>query len=350
MPSTAFSTMLAATMTARRPKINEQIFTDHPLWKKLYTGGQIREWTEGGEEMEGIISAGYNSTFGARDYKSPITRREVDPLLLAKIDSRELSGAVSWYDHQEESNSSSQTAIVNFTNALLDNGRDSMQNVLALELWESGTGEHLHGFGAILHHHNTYMNINRVTAANAYWRANHTDATHPSITRTFGTGAPSFTCGPYHTQEPLVIRGGTDGGLTKIYDDCCSNGGTDSPDVICMTYDLYDKCRALLEAERMQVQPNKAMADLGWPDNFQFRGAAVVWDRNVTAGDVLFLNTKYLEIMPYKGYRGGPVVTEPLSALAADGVYLNTVYMKWRGNLVCWKPQRFGKLTGKTVA
>jgi hypothetical protein len=350
MPSSQFSTLLAATMDYRQPEVNEQIFDGHPVWKNLMKMGQIREWTEGGDLMEAIISANYNSTFAPRDYKTPVDLKEVDPLQVIKIDWREISGTAMWYERQVRENSSSKTRITNLVNAIIDNAKMSCKDVIGRQVWESGTGETLHGMPAFIDHDNTYANLSRTASGYTWWKANDTDAGHTSFTRTYGTSSSTTTFGPYHTSEALVIDGGTDGGLTKIYDDCCANGGDDSPNLITTSYVLYNKLRVLMKADSFEVRQNKKAVDLGWPeDNFVFRGATVIWDRNCTSTDTWLLNTKHLQIMPYKGYRNGPTITEPTSLLSAERVDAEFIYMKWGGNLLCLMPQRFGRLSGKTV-
>jgi hypothetical protein len=342
LPSTPFETMLASTLDFRGPEVVDQLYRSHPLSAWLKANKRVKEWEGGGENIEQIIKIGRNGTFAARDYKEQLQFTETNPLDFVEIPSRFINGHITWYNAQEESNQG-KFKIIDFVNELIDDGQQSMSDVMALEFWQGGTGEHLHGLPAILSASNTYMGLLRTTAGNEFWRAK-TGASY-----TFD----SVTYGPFNSAEPFVIEGGTDGGIRGLYNACCDNGGTDGPDFGITSEALYNKLVALIGAER--VRYNEKMAEIGYPENIQFRGATIVWDRfcGAAAGTpdattFAFLNSKYLALRPYKGYGNSVKKTAPFS-LNPVGLQAKSVIISWRGNLVCKKPQRCGMLTGKTV-
>jgi hypothetical protein len=284
----------------------------------------------------------------ARDYKTAIPMAESDPLQTVEIGRRYVNGSITWYDAQEEANSSSKTRIISFVNTLIDNGKNSLADIIAQELWQGGTGEHLHGLPAIVSATNTYMGINRSTVGNEWWKAN----VGGTFSRAVGAGK-TRTIGNLNSPEPLVIEGGADGGIRALYNACCDNGGTDGPDFGITNETLYNKIIALIGAER--VRYNEKMAEIGYPENIQYKGAVIVWDANcgILAGTpdtttFYFLNSKYLKLRPYGAYAKGPVTTETVS-LKPQGLMAKTKLMQWAGNLTCSRPSKVGALTGKTV-
>jgi hypothetical protein len=336
LPSAPFETMLASTLDYRGPKIYDQAFSAHPLAAWLKANDRVLVWEGGGENIEQNIVIGKNDTFGARDYKEQLQFKETNPVRTVEIPSRFINGSITWYEAQEESNVG-KFKIIDFVNTLIDNGEQSMSDVVGLEFWQDGTGEHLHGLGAILSATNTYMTINRALAANVYWRAK---------TGAQFVGMDGVTYGPFNTAEPLVIEGGTDGGIRGVYNACCDNGGTDGPDFAITTEGLYNKIVSLIGAER--VRYNEKMAQIGYPENIQYKGMTIVWDRNCPAGEFGAVNSKYCKLRPYVGYSTTVKKTPPVS-LRPLGLLAKSVIIQWRGNLVCVKPMRCGKLTAKTV-
>jgi len=343
MPSTQFETMLAATIDKRSKDIKDQVFDAHPLSKWLMANGREEVW-DGSENIETIIEVGKNSTFAARDYKTPITLAEQNPLRTVEIGSRTISGSVTIYQHDIETNRG-EGKVINLQKKLIDNAINTAKDELALEMWEDGTGEHLHGFGAIFSRSNTYMGIDRTGTGyagtgitNNWW--------WPKMGASYTNSLDGFTYGAFNTAETLAIDSGTDGGIQALYAACCNNGGTDAPDFAVTTLELYNKLRSLVRPDLFRY--NEKLAQLGWPDNLQFNNCTFVWDRNCTAAAVYMLNSKYIAFRPYSDYANGFRST-PAQALTSSGLDASAMLMVWRGNLTCEKPQRCGALENKTV-
>jgi len=345
MPSTAFETLLDATVNERSKEITDQMLEGQPIIKAIKQKGGVKPWTAGGEKIEEIVKKGRNATIAARDYKTPIPVEESDPTKMVSIGRRYVNGSMIIYKAQIEANSSSKTRIFDLVEFYLNDLKDSLKRGVALELWSDGTQQSLSGLPAIISASNTYMDVDRSIIGNEWWRAK--------------TGAAftwdGYTFGPWNTAEPLVLIGGTDGGLSKGYDDCTDNGGTDFPDIIATSYPMFTKLKALFESNKMVIQQNEKMRDLGYPDNFQYRGAAIVWDRNCTLdgtwtdNPVIFINTDYLKIRPYMEYAKDIYVGPPVDLFAKEGVLGWKRPVQWGGNFTCTKPGSCGALTGKTV-
>lgn len=354
MPSTPFDTLLALQLDTRKQKTYDQVIDAHPLTAWMRAGKRIEPWEEGGENIEFNLQVDLNDTFAARDYKTQLQFAEQNPIITAEIPRRFINGSMTWYEAQEESNRG-KFKIRDFVDTLIGNAQAAAADALALEMWQGGTGEHLHGIPLIVDHARTYAGITTeptTTPANNYWCAKDTDAGHTSIVVTHPNGN-TVTYGPYHTSEALVREGGTDGGIRKLYNDCCLNGGTGGPDFAITSETLYNRLAVLVGAER--IVHNEKMAQIGYPENFMYRKATVVWDRNCGAAagtpdatTFYFLNSEYLKLKPYIEYAKGFKSTATFTQYA-NGVWAKARLMQWCGNLICYKPQRCGRLTNKTA-
>jgi len=335
-------------MDTRGPEIYDQVQNSHVLLAKMNESGMADPWTEGGENIEFIIKTSQNSSFAARDYKDQLTFAEQDFLETVSLPSRYINGQCMWFDAQVDTNSS-KAKVIDLVDSIVNDAKDGAKTAFAMEMWQSGSGEHLHGIGTVFDHDNTYLGIDRTVAANAFWRARHSDAGHTSFTQSHADGT-AITYGPYHTAESLVVEGGTDGGIQKLYDDLCDNGGTDGPNLAITTEGLYRKLCSLKKAYDFGY--NQKLGELGWPENLQYRNMAITWDWNVTgqfaSGALLAFNTKYWKMKPYAGYSKTFKSTETFN-LYSNGILAKARIMQWRGNLACLKPQKQGALTGKTV-
>lgn len=348
MPSTATSTMLAATMDYRGPTVYEQVIQKQPFYAWLTANGRMIPWEQGGENIEVILATDWIDTFAARDYKTPLDFKEQDPLEVVEIPSRWINGHIMWYNAQEEANVGNKAKIIDFVNALIDRAQKSAKTAFALEMWQGGTGEHLHGLPAILSASNTYMGKDRSTAANAYWRAK----TGASFTITWpdGTTQATVAC---NTATTLEMEGAES--LTTLYDDLTDNGGTDGPDFGITGPALYRRLIILARDLGIEYKSEKMM-EIGFPDHLAFRGAPIVWDRNCgavagtpDATTFIFLNSNHLVLRPYVGY-SETFKASSVQDLQPTGVLGKAMIMQWHGNIVCTQPGKQGMLTNKLTA
>lgn len=349
MPSQPFDTAIATTINYRGPKTWQQIYESLPFFGWIKDKNGIYVWEGGGDKIETNIETRPNNTFGAADHKQAQVLKEQNPLQTVSVGCKFIDGNITWYDFDETANVG-PFKVKDFIKTLYDSAESSAMQAIAMEIWQDGTGVHLDGLPAILGYDNTYMGIDRSVAANAYWRPKSGTAFTMSVD--YGNGnVVSRSFGPYNTAIGLTLEG--DESLGSIYNDCCDNGGTDAPDFGCTSEKLYRKLVAMAKAQSMDVR-NERMSQLGFPENLQYRNAAIVWDRNcgAVAGTpddttLILLNSKYIKLRPYAGYDSTFKAT-PVTPLYGDGVQGKTRLMRWCGNLQAIKPQRLGMLTNKS--
>jgi len=344
MASTLFESLLAATMDQREPEIMKQVDTASPIGAWLDANKCNDPWTEGGYNIETNISVNLNDTVAARDYKTEINLKEQNPLRTVSLPVKIVNGSLVWYKHDEDANSS-KAKVVGYVTDLIDNLTESLRQEMALQYWEDGTGVNWDGLGAIISATNTYMTMNRSTTGNEYWKAK------TGAQFTVSIGGVSRTFGPFNTAEPLLIRGGTDGGIEGLYTACCDNGGADGPDLIITTEALYRRLFALVAADSSStVLYSQKMADLDYPENIQYKGATITWDTNCPSGGVYALNSKYIKNRPYTTSGSNGLYKSPIAERIANGSLSKVMIIEKKGNLTCRRPGKCGALTGKTTS
>jgi hypothetical protein len=117
--------------------------------------------------------------------------------------------------------------------------------------------------------------------------------------------------------------------------------GADQPTNVLTTQTLHEKYEALIQAN--QRFTDSRMADAGF-QNLMFSGAPIAFSPNVTAGEVLFLNTKYLELNSLSGTWFKP--SDMMQPTNQDVYYKHLLCY---GNLTVSNCKRQGKITGATA-
>ncbi len=324
--------IVASTLNAMDHKeVVDQVFDAYPLMKMMGDGQPV----DGGAQIQKTVRTSSNSSVGARDYREDIPLNEQDPLDLALFDWKFLNGSVVWWDAQEKMNSG-KAQIVDFIKELMENGKESLRESLATEQWQDGSGKHFDGIQAIIDIDNTYGGIDRSVAANAYWRAWAGDRTAE-----FG-GASGYK---FDTAEPLVVRGGADGGIQHLIYRCSGNGGFDPPDYAACSLALFEKILASYAPKEPKV--NQKMADMGFPANVMIGSLTVFYDENAPSGSFSALNTKHCKMKPHTSNAKRFTITPPQNRYS-HGQMGKVMLIEYMGNMVCRRPNRCGALTNKT--
>ena len=114
--------------------------------------------------------------------------------------------------------------------------------------------------------------------------------------------------------------------------------GLDQPSNIITTMAGFGAYEALIQTH-LRMEDTK-MGDAGF-QNLMFKGAPITFSPNVTTGDMLFLNIKYLELATLAGVWFKP--SDMLQPTNQDVFYKNILCY---GNLTASNCKRQGKLTG----
>ncbi len=325
------ASIFASTLNARDQKeAQDQVFNAYPLFVMM----GAPEGVDGGAQIQKTVRKSKNTTVAARDYRESVPLNEMDSLDTALFPWKYLNGSVVWWDAQERMNTS-KSQIVDLIKELVDNLDESMREGLALEMWEDGSGKHFDGILAIIDNDNVYGGIDRSLAENAYWRAMCGDRSAE------GTGMK------FDTAEPLVVRGGADGGIEHLYHKCAGNGGSDPPQFGAMPLDLYEKIKGSYDPKYIANSQNKQMADVGFTANFMIGGTTFFYDENCPSGSLVMVNTKHTKRKPHTANASKPTVTPPQPRYA-NGQFGKVVLVQQMENIVCRRPNRCGALTNKS--
>jgi len=136
----------------------------------------------------------------------------------------------------------------------------------------------------------------------------------------------------------------TDGGvakgvkaMTRMYGACSVDA--DQPDLIVTTQTIYDAYESSLQANK-RFESNTELADAGF-QTLAFKGASVVVDSHCPAGQMYFLNTKYLG---FKVHSKRFFSMEDFKSLEAMDSIQARIF--WMGQLCCSNPSRQGVMVG----
>jgi hypothetical protein len=127
--------------------------------------------------------------------------------------------------------------------------------------------------------------------------------------------------------------------MQSMYGDC--GEGSDYPDLIVGDQDMFDRYHALLTPQQRFASEDEAR---GGFKSLLFNGVPVVVDASCSAGDMFFLNLKYMDLMPHKdeNFRLEPFV-KPIN----QSVKVAKVY--WMGALAYSNRRRLGLLDAITA-
>jgi hypothetical protein len=130
----------------------------------------------------------------------------------------------------------------------------------------------------------------------------------------------------------------TQAGMAAVYNTI--SVGNDQPTIIITTQALYEKYESLLESQIRYTDTD--VADGGF-QNLLFKGAPVTFDDAATAGQMMFLNTKYLQLVAHSDVWFKP--TPFVRPTNQDAVFSQLLCY---GQLTCSNRARQGYMFGAT--
>jgi len=164
--------------------------------------------------------------------------------------------------YEELKISTSEGAVLDILEERLNNTMESFYELVADHLISStaASKDRVNGIGYMLAATGSFGGIDR--ANNTWWRA-----------------LNNINEGTFTLQK-----------LNRRYNQIKSQGGT-PPTIIVMPEDLFSAYEALVIASQRFLKDQK-MAELGF-DNYLHKGAVVLYDSRMPAGEIWFLNTRY---------------------------------------------------------
>lgn len=304
-----FDAILSTTLNNYRDQLTDNIFTARPLTYWLTDKGRIRMLNGGAKIVEPLI---YGQTtvgsYSGYDVINPI--KQTTGMSSAEFDWKQYAAAVGISGIEEAKNNGEQE-IINLLEAKIMQAEESMREGFNQMFFAPAvTGSNWNSLPVLVDTVGTVGNIDATDAANDWWRS-HKDTVTEALTL-----AKMATA--YNTVSV----------------------GNDHPDLILTTQGLFEKYESLLQPS-LRFTDTK-MADAGF-QNLMFKGAPITYDVHCPAGNMFFLNSKYVTLVGHsaKWFAQTPF-TRPEDTDARYSMIL--AY----GNLTIRNRKKQGKLTNKS--
>jgi len=321
MAVTDWNQLTSITREKVLPSIEDQIGQDHPFLGRLWSN--IKLWN-GGRRLEIPVKYRHNSQGGSYsgldvlDTGQEQTRTRAyfnikqiyQPIVLANIDLAKNGG---------------DGKVADLMDAEMEECRESLTDKLCTQLFSDGTGnggKDITGLQAAISDGSVVASYGDITLATYTWfKANYTASV-----------------------GSLMLSD-----LATMFDSCAS--GADTPSIILTTKTIRSAYEALLQAQvRFQMVDGKVSADGGIKD-LSFRTVPVIADEYCTAGDMYFINEKYLKLYYMKhpkfptdgkGFALSPM-RDPIDQDGEVGFIFSYI------QLVNRQPRKSGRLAGVTA-
>jgi len=271
MPNVNYDAILSTTLANHMPKLVDNVFSARPLVYFLKEAGQVRT-IGGGAKIVLPLLYGQNSTAKSYNGYDPIDLGEQTGITAAEFNWKQYAATIQ-ISGIEEAKNSSEEAIIDLLEAKTFQAEETItekfdqmfiqSDVTAGGVTTGNSGKDWLGLAALVK--NQTATVGGISPS--------TDAWWKSYNRALG-GA--LTLAALRTAYNTV------------------SVGNDQPNVVLTSQALFEKYEDLLQPQ-LRFMDSKT-ADAGF-QNLLFKGAPVVYDNYVTAGDVYFLNTKYIRLV-----------------------------------------------------
>ena len=312
MSNPNFDALLSTTLANYRDQLTDNVFNDRVLTNHLMSKGRIRMVNGGTKIVEPLIY-GQNTTVASYSGYDAISLTAQTGITAAEYEWKQYAASIAISGIEEAKNNGEQE-IINLLEAKIMQAEESMREGFNTMFFSDGTGnsgKDWNGLGNLIEASGTVGGINRATAGNEYWRSYEENT------------AGALTLAQMATAYNTV------------------SVGNDHPDMVLTTQTLFEKYEALLQPQLRYTDTKTA--DAGF-QNLLFKAAPVVFDAAAPAGNMYFINSKYLTLVGHSGkwfQQTQFVRPEDLDARYA----LIMCY----GNLTCRNASKQGKLTAKTA-
>ena len=263
-----FNQILSTTLKNYVPKLADNVFTARPLFYALTNGQTIRR-ISGGAKIVVPIIYGTNSTAASYSGDETLSTTAQTGITAAEYDWKQYAATVTITGIEEAKNNGEAEIIDLLEGKVMQTEETIIQNMNEM-FYGDGTGNSNKdwiGLDLIVGKPNTALGgIDPTDAGNSWWKSDEHDMDGALTVKQMGT-----------TYNNVSV-------------------GNDQPTIVIGTQALYESYEALLEPNLRYTDTK--VADAGF-QNLLFKGAPVTFDGDVTAGEIFFLNTKYLRLVAH---------------------------------------------------
>lgn len=314
MANTDYGTdgLIATTLKNYRSRLEDNVFTSKPLLWILKTGGRVVD-QEGGEKIVQPLMYAEAPNKGSYSGSDVFQTNDNDGISAAEFPWKQYYGLLS-IEGIEIAKNKGRAALLKLLQTRVTQLEMTISEQMEAMLYGDGSGnagKDFYGLGAIIDSSNpSWGNLGGIDRSTyTYWQAQETDV-----------GASNLALADMRT----------------MYND--TSEGNDHPSNILTTQAAFEAYEGLLTSNIRYE--DTAMGDAGF-QNLMFKGAPITFSPNVTAGEMLFLNIKYLELSSLSGVWFKP--SDLMQPTNQDVYYKNLLCY---GNLTVSNCKRQGKLTG----
>ena len=263
-----FDQILSTTLKNYVPKLADNVFTARPLFYALTNGQTIRR-ISGGAKIVVPIIYGTNSTAASYAGDETLSTTAQTGITAAEYDWKQYAATVTITGIEEAKNNGEAEIIDLLEGKVMQTEETIIQNMNEM-FYGDGTGNSNKdwiGLDLIVGKPNTALGgIDPTDSGNSWWKSDEHDMDGALTVKQMGT-----------TYNNVSV-------------------GNDQPTIVIGTQALYESYEALLEPNLRYTDTK--VADAGF-QNLLFKGAPVTFDGDVTAGEIFFLNTKYLRLVAH---------------------------------------------------
>ena len=307
-----FDEILSTTLKNYIPKLTDNIFSARPLFYALTNGQTIRRVSGGANIVVPIID-GTNSTAGSYSGTDTIATTAQTGISAAEYSWGQYAATVT-INGLEEAKNNGEAQIIDLLEGKIFQTQETVIENMNTMFWADGLGnggKDWNGLHLIVAKPNTSLgDIDPTAAGNSWWSSTEVD-------------------------ENGALTQAT---MANVYNSV--SVGNDQPTIIITTQALYEAYEALLDGQIRYTDTD--VADGGF-QNLLFKGAPVTFDGAATAGQMMFLNTKYLQLVAHSDVWFKP--TPFVRPTNQDAVFSQLLCY---GQLTCSNRARQGYMFGAT--
>ena len=307
-----FSAILSTTLNNYRKQLTDNVFSARPFTYWLTEKGRMRMVSGGAQIIEPLVH-GLNDTVASYSGYETISVADQTGISAAQFDWKQYAASIA-ISGIDEAKNNGEAEIINLLEAKIMQAEESMREGFSTMFYGDGTGnsgKNWNGLGNIIESGNTVGGINSATAGNEFWRSYEENT------------AGALTVAQMNTAYNSVSK------------------GNDVPDLVLTTQTLYEKYESLL-VPSLRYTDTKT-ADAGF-QNLLFKGAPVMFDTAAPAGNMFFVNSKYITLVGHSDKWFAQ--TDFVRPENMDARY---ALIMCYGNLTVRNRARQGKLTAKTA-
>lgn len=319
-----WSDILTTTFAKVTPQFIDQVFQARPLAYFLARAGQVIQIDGGARIQEALIAQDNSTNTITYSGVGAIANTPQEEVTSAIYDWKQLASTVS-ISGIEEAQNSGEAAFLDLLNTKIEVARESVVQKMNEMFYAAGgvsgsSPNDFHGIGLLIKDTSTVVG-GIDPANNTWWKSQVHDAT---------------TVGAFdHTDATELDRTM----MTNVFNDASVGG--DTPQFVITTQALHEKYEGLLQGNVRYM--DTALADAGF-QSLEFKGRPVLFDEDCPAGEMYFINPKYLRLKVHRDrfFKAGPFI-QPVDKDT------RTMKMLTYGNLTINSRRHQGVITGLTV-